>query len=573
MRFIYFTLFFAFTTSLVAQTIKTGKTGFVSPTKEENPSLTGSFAEIRPNHFHAGLDFSTDGVIGKKLYAIGDGYISRIKVSHTGYGKALYITHYNGFTSVYGHLDEYNSTIDSLVTAIQYEKRSFNFDQYFEKDQYKVKSGDFIALSGNSGHSGGPHLHFELRDTESEWVVNPLFHILGVKDKIAPIVNAIVIYPLSENSTINGKRASQQFEVVKVGNKLQLKDNPVIKVAGTFGVGVKSYDLLDGSPRKCGIYSLSVRENDNSVFYVDLYSFSFDESRYVNSLSDYKAKISNNETIIRGYIEPNNHLSIYKKTINRGEMIVGAGKKSALSIEVADGSKNISKIDFTITGAKEIADASKSSKSGKLITCNEQLTKEISSISFTFEPASIYKDFYLTASMSEVNKLYNSPVYTLGSREVPIHSKVDVSIKIPSNLTSKSKHLTVCRINKSEKLEYVGGAVEDGRFKFSIREFGRYVFAVDSLGPALSFFKLPKENDYKGRRYLAVTATDKCSEIAAYEGYIDGKWVLFEYDEKNDLLLCPLAKAPIARNKKHKLSLTVTDKMGNKKKITLDFKY
>lgn len=545
---------------------------FLTPIKVDKPTLTGSFAEIRSNHFHAGLDYSTGGQTGLKLVAIADGYISRVKVSPTGYGKAVYVTHYNGFTSVYGHCDSYVGQIDSAVTALQYQNRSFELDHTFTKDELVVKKGELIALSGNSGFSGGPHLHFELRETESERVVNPFFYMKGIVDRTAPTFNSIVIYPLDVNGTVNGKSGAAHFDVAKVNGKLTLKGVTQLKIAGKFAVGIRAYDLLDGSPRKCGIYSYSVRKDDMPVFYCDFYSIGFDETRYINSLIDYRAKVNNDQIIVRAYVDPNNHLSIYKKTPDRGIMAVEPTKKGRVEIELADAKKNLSTLSFSVVGEK-LATSKSVEKSANEIPFGKTISKEINGVKFDFSESSIYDNINLKSSVSEYNKLYNSSVYSLGSRDVPIHSAINVELPIPQNLKKHSKSLLMSRINKSGELEYVGGKCENGVLKFTIKEFGKHVISVDTVAPSLSVINVPKDNDYKGRRYVVFKAIDKRSEIGSYSGTINGNWVLVEYDKKSDLLLMPISKAKVAKNKNYVVELKVADKLGNSTKISAKFKY
>lgn len=545
---------------------------FITPIKIDKPSLTGSFAEIRSNHFHAGLDYSTNGTTGLKLVAVADGYVSRVKVSSTGYGKAVYVTHYNGFTSVYAHSDSYVGKIDSAVTALQYQNKTFELDHNFEKDEIVVKKGEVIALSGNSGFSGGPHLHFELRETISERVVNPFFYMKGIADHIAPKINSIVIYPLEPNGTINGKKGAQHFEVVNVSGKLSLKGGAQLKIAGKFAVGIRAYDLLDGSPRKCGVYSYSVRKDDLPVFFCDFYSIGFDETRYINSLIDYKAKINSDQIIVRAYIDPNNLLSIYKKTPDRGVMCVDPTKKGIVDIELMDAKKNRSTLKIIVVGEK-LTSAKSLVKSGNEISCGRAVTKELNDVLFDFSENSLYDDMVLRCSVSEYNKLYNSPVYSLGSKDIPIHSGVDIELTIPQSLRKYSKSLLISRIDKGGDLVYVGGKNDKSLFRFTIKEFGMHVFSVDTVAPALSVVNVPKENDYKGRKYVVVKAVDKRSEIASYSATINGNWVLLEYDKKSDLLLMPIAKAHVARNKMHLVDIRATDKMGNSSKISIKFKY
>ena len=165
--------------------------------------LSGNFSELRSNHFHTGIDIKTQSVEGKAVYAVEDGYVARIKISTSGYGKAIYIRHPNGYTSVYGHLQKGNPEIEKYIQINQYKKETYTIELFPGKDELLVKKGDMIARSGNSGSSGGPHLHFEIRETRSEEPVNPLLYGFNITDNIRPIIKGIRIYPLSKNSYVN----------------------------------------------------------------------------------------------------------------------------------------------------------------------------------------------------------------------------------------------------------------------------------------------------------------------------------------------------------------------------------
>ena len=292
-----------------------------------NPTtISGSFGEIRTGHFHAGIDFTTDQRTGFPITAIDDGYVIRIAVSPTGYGKAVYIAHPNGYTSVYAHCEWFSDKIDAIVTELQYQKKSFALDVNFQPGEIPVKRGELIALSGNSGGSGGPHLHFEVRETDGERPINPHFFEMPVTDETPPVIEAIRIYPLDEGSTINGSSQPLYIPAVFHDGRYHLKGNPDIMVSGTIGVGVQTIDYAGENWRRNGIYTIKLMVNSSQWFMSSMDGFHFHETRYVNSHIDYAFRKSTGKTIQKSFVDENNRLPIYTTTPERGRIQTQPGK-------------------------------------------------------------------------------------------------------------------------------------------------------------------------------------------------------------------------------------------------------
>ena len=249
--------------------------------------ISGSFGELRSNHFHSGLDFKTSGVEGLPVYATGDGYVSRIKISPFGYGKAIYITHPNGFTSVYGHLQKANGAIQELIKKKQYQEQSFEVEMYLYPTELPVKKGDVIAFSGNTGGSGAPHLHFEFRDTKSEQIINPMHFGFKkiIKDERKPIIQGIVVYPL-DSTTVNNaqKPINISFNKQADGTYLSTK----VKANGRIAFGINAYDYCTNAYNKNGLYKVKAYLNGVLQYQYGFDTFAFDESRYINNFIDYE---------------------------------------------------------------------------------------------------------------------------------------------------------------------------------------------------------------------------------------------------------------------------------------------
>ena len=311
--------------------------------------LSANFAELRSNHFHGGLDFKTQGVEGKNIYAVADGYVSRIRISPTGYGNALYITHQNGYTTVYGHLKSFRKDIRDDVRKAQYDSTRYVIDYYPDSSKFVVKKGEIVALSGNTGSSGGPHLHFEIRDKNSEIQFNPLFFNFNVVDNVKPTIYSLKIYPIDYRSLINEKNAEIILPVIKNENGYSISSTTPIQLSGNIGFAVSTNDFLNNSSNKCGIYSIELQQNNKYIYSFKLDEISLKNTKYINAHMDYVEHENKSKDFHKAFRLPNNRLEIYSDTIvNNGIINFNNDSIHKIKIIVKDVYQNASVLSFDI---------------------------------------------------------------------------------------------------------------------------------------------------------------------------------------------------------------------------------
>jgi len=524
--------------------------------------LAGNFAELRPNHFHGGIDIKTQGRTGLEVDAAADGYISRITISPTGYGRALYIDHPNGTTTVYGHLESLAPQIDEYIRNIQYEKQTFAIDQTVPPGLLPVRKGEQIAKSGNAGSSAGPHLHFEIRRTKEEIMLNPLMFNMPVKDKLKPIIQALRIYPLSDDASISGKQTPQRFDIIKTPNGYQLKLNQPISVFGKIGFGVQSVDLLDGSPNRCGIYSIKLSVDDQLIYSFKMDEVVINDSKYVNSHMDYSLAIRSGQRLYRTWLEQGNKLQIYDKVEKQGIFDATDGKSHQVKYEISDVYGNSTNLAFKIQ-SKEIKVNPIPAK-GELFKYNKHNQIKDDGIKFSIPEGALYSDVdFQYQKRPSLSKFY-SPVYQLHNGSVALHFSCPLRIKavnLPENLQSK---VMLAQIDPTTGRIYSAtGKYDDGWVEGNIRTLGSYTLAVDTETPKITSLNTADKKTPKDPNVLKFKVTDNLSGIENFKGTIDGKWVLFEYDLKNNLLSYTFDKTRFKFGGNHQLILEVTDFKGN----------
>jgi len=530
--------------------------------------LSATFAELRDNHLHSGIDFRTQGVTGHKVYASEAGYVSRISVSPSGYGNALYIAHTNGYTTVYGHLDAFNEDITAYVKQQQYKQERFAVNLFPEPTLLPVKRGDLVAFSGNSGGSAGPHLHFEVRDTKTEETINPLLFDFGVKDNIPPVMRQLAIYPVGEGSTVNGSTNKLVLDLEKSGNTYRIAGGTKLNMVGKVAFGIDTYDLTSGSTNRCGPYNIRLWVDSAMMFSQTMDRFSFDESRYVNSLIDYEYYVNQRVRFNRMFMEPNNLLSVYDRNINRGVVSFSDSANRKALVVVSDIHGNNSRLEFTFSYAPGKPAMLPVLESLTLPVIIEPMYKKElrhvqQGLRVVIPADALYDEINFTCIASAVPKGLYSKAYKIHHPNTPLHKAMTIEIaadSLPERLREKA---LIVQIGSNGRRSNVGGAYRDGVVSAKSTVFGEFAIGVDTVPPRITPVNIKNGANMTGVKNIRFTIRDDFSGISTYNGWIDGQWALFEYDAKNNLLYYNFDTERLTKNTQHTLELKITDGKGN----------
>lgn len=536
-------------------------------------SLSANFGEIRADHFHSGIDIMTQGVTGKEVVASADGYVSWILVSPGGFGKAIFIRHPSGYSTVYGHLDRYSPEIEEYIISQQYQKKSYAVSIYPPMNKFPISKGQIIGYSGNTGSSFGPHLHFEVRKSDSNKPVNPLLFNFGIEDNLKPVFERLVIYPGSGNSSINGRNENTYMSVIGSDGDYSLPDDSELRIGGIAGFGITCYDVIDNSSRRFGINSLELVIDSMKWFSYEINEFSFYETRYINAHIDYEAYQRNNLEIERTFVLPNDKLGLYKELISNGLYEFTDNKKHTVKIIAKDGSNNKSVLTFNVAPQVSIRSFSGQQPDSSIRIMPYGKSNQFISegVQVSIPSGALYDTLYFKYSKSRANGKFLSAIHHIHNRFTPVQKAYALSIRPDSIPPGKETKLLIVQIDDKMKQTSAGGRYMNGYISTDLLSFGNFAVTIDTVPPQISANGFAEVSDLSGKNYLGVKITDDLSGIKEYTGTIDGDWALFEYDAKNDLIFYKFDSQRIKKYQNHKLLLVVTDKCNNSSTLARDF--
>lgn len=522
--------------------------------------FSGNFAELRSNHFHGGVDFKTQGVTGKPIHAVADGYVSRVTVAPGGYGNAMYVTHYNGYTTVYGHLEKFMPEIEAVVRERQYSDETFSVDISFGQNDYPVKRGDVISLSGNTGYSFGPHLHFEIRETESNQLVNPLFFYKEqVRDTKSPKAYAVALYPRSGKGSV----ARSNRRVIRKIDGTSLRDT--IAVWGEVGFGVKALDFMDNTSNNYGVYHMELTVDDSLLYSSTMDRVAFSENRLINAWVDYEAYYMRGEWFMRSHLLDNNPLRLLSVDDNRGWLRVDEERLYRVEYTLADLHGNVSRYRFFVKGERCDVQPVNSGAGQYFCWDTDNELRELG-MRLKIPKGELFEDATLHVERTEKPHAL-SDRYNLNGVTHPLWRGCELSIRLKNTPLDDHKKYYIKYVRGSGGYG-VGGTIKDGWITANISSLGCYEAAMDTVPPIV---RPINEKQWGRNGFLSFYMSDSETGIKSYKGYIDGQFTLFKFSSKNVRLTCNLRAEGISRGT-HQLRLVVTDRAGNETIIEKTFK-
>jgi hypothetical protein len=516
--------------------------------------LSGTFGEFRSNHFHAGIDIKTQGREGVEVRASAAGYISRIRVNAYGYGKVIYISHPNGYQTVYAHLKKFAPKIEKFIKDLQYKQESYEIQLFPKPEDFPVEELELIGYSGNTGSSGGPHLHFEVRDEYSR-PMNPfLFGLDEAKDTTSPTLRSVFAYTASPNAHVNFKQGRTKLKIVK-----QSDGNykvPQIVAAGDIYFGVEAYDRLDYAFNKNGYYEVHSDLNGNDIFRSTFDRFSYDETRFLNRMIDYSYYLEHKRRIQQLKSYRYNKLEINNLDINNGIISIEDSLDFKYTLKVKDFHGNSTTVQIPIKYSREkLIEKDSVVETPYFVKTSNAFAIEKDLVDIYIPKNALYEDMYLDIDIK-------GDTIRLHDYRVPIHKSITLGFDVSNYKAEDKQQLFIGRQMPWGKIYYMDTKKKENRFTAKTTEFGKFILAKDTEPPTIKPVNFRDKQWLSKFRYLKVEIDDKVTGIDSYRATVNGKFILMEYDYKKKTLTHDFNDG-VVTDSENNFKLVVTDKVGN----------
>lgn len=523
--------------------------------------LSGTYGELRSNHFHSGIDIKTKGIQGLNVYSYASGYVSRIKVSHGGYGKALYIKHPDGNTTVYAHLKKFSSKIEEIVKSKQYKRESYEIEFFPKENEISVLENEIIAFSGNTGGTSGPHLHFEVRD-KNQIPINPLINSsIYIEDDRTPFFKKLFYKSYDSNNVFDSQT---ELKINKITRSLYVSDT--LKSSGKIGIGIVAFDKHNRANNSNGIFKIITSLNNQNLLKILFDSISFDKTKHINTFIDYSFFKNHKIRIQKLFIEENNPLDLYSSNINNGFITIKNKEFYKYEVNIYDANGNKSKLVVPILGVK-------TNKPLKLVNNHVELTYiernkkyelEFNSVRVSILEETFYNNLLLEAK-------FENDILSIDKDTIPLLKPITIYFNTDRYNDSIKNQLYIAKLSDNKKMTSYNYTTDfsNGK-KSSTKSLGRYTLGVDTINPAISPIGF-KENDWISNfSNLKIKVNDVGSGIRSYNGWINNKWILFELNTKKGILVYDFDDN-IVRKAKNNLHIEIIDNVGNRTEYKTTF--
>jgi hypothetical protein len=523
------------------------------------PPVSGNFGEIRGGHFHAGIDFKTGGKEGIPILAASSGHVSRVRISSSGYGRVIYISHpHLGLTTIYGHLRAFYPQLEDSVSRFQYLNRLGEMEWFPDSGVFPVNQGQLIGFSGNTGSSQGPHLHFETRHTKSEKPFDPVLAGYAYPDTVPPVIRSVVIYQPGPLSGLAGSKRTR-LDADSLSQTIHVRGN-------SFFTGLEGWDLAGIDSNKLGVLSVSVFLDDSLVFASRIDSFSFGDTRHVRAFTDYAFPSPDGFPITLCTVLPGNPLPFYVK--NGGMMVLRDTLEHRVKWIAADRTGNATEKTVRVrAGTKDepplIPPGSQRVDHGK------KHVQKTGDYQLTCQGTSFYEDVYvavrkLTPFRLPAGLTAVTPVIRIGPDDLVADSPPELRIRIPKKIAKDSIQLIAVRIDSTGQFAAAGGRWDGGWFSIPVHRPGVYTVTSDTLPPVVKQL-FWQEDDLTGMRKLVIPVTDNLSGVAEWECHSGDRWIRSLYCTGQGWIEILPEDLPTV----DEITLTLKDRKRNQQSIVL----
>jgi hypothetical protein len=518
------------------------------------PSIAGSFGDLRPNHFHSGLDFRTNQREGYPVYAVSDGYIARLRVQIGGFGQAIYINHPNGYTSVYAHLSAYAPNLAQKVKSAQYDLKQFEIDFPLDSSQIVVKKGQLIGWTGNTGSSGGPHLHFELRDTQTEEIINPQLFGLTIPDKVNPEFKTLYVYALN-GLPFSEKTSKKALTIVASKGEYVLNTPKPILLPADAGLGIVALDRTSPQGTSHGLYSIELSLDEQVIYSASWERFSFDHTKAINSHLDYFALKTSGISIHKSFVDPGNPLQIYGES--NGHIQLNDDRIHQIRYTITDVAGNSNTLSFEVQ-RDPTSSTQKVLAKENIFHANQDNTFSNTNVQLSLPKGTLYNDIVFEyANTAKLVGSYSAQ-HRIHKSNTPIHQAYTLNIKVDGPIPERLQAKTLIKDTKGTSYE---SSYQNGWVNAQVKSFGTFYVTIDSIAPNIKPITLNTNKIMTEKTKVVFKIADQLSGIGKFNGTIDGQWVLFEYDQKTGTLWHTFDER--TKTGTHQLELEVSDKKNN----------